>query len=53
MSGAELVAVIAVAGSTLSALLATCFHSRCTRISTPCISCDRKLIEEDKEEQQD
>jgi hypothetical protein len=46
MSGAELVALIAIIGTTTSALLTTCFHSRCTNITTPCISCDRVLMDE-------
>ena len=50
MSGAEIVAIISVSAGALTTLLSTCFQSRCTRISTPCISCDRQLIEENDKE---
>tara|TARA_R110002012_G_scaffold20048_2_gene71428 strand:+ start:849 stop:1034 length:186 start_codon:yes stop_codon:yes gene_type:complete len=48
MTGAELVAIISVSITGLSGLLSTCFHSRCTSIRTPCISCDRKLLDEEE-----
>jgi len=47
-SGAETVAIISVSVSGLATLLSTCFHSRCTSIRTPCISCDRKLLDEEE-----
>lgn len=49
MSGAEVVAIISVSAGALTTLLSTCFHSRCTKINTPCVSCERQLIEEDKD----
>ena len=51
MSGAEVVAIISVSAGALTTLLSTCFHSRCTKINTPCVSCERQLIEEDKEKE--
>jgi len=50
MTGAEIVAIISVSIAGLTTLLSTCFHSRCTTIRTPCISCDRELIHEKNEE---
>lgn len=50
MSGAEVVAIISVSAGALTTLLSTCFHSRCTRINTPCINCERQLIEKDDDE---
>ena len=50
MTGAEIVAIISVSIAGLTTLLSTCFHSRCTKIYTPCISCDRELMHEKKEE---
>ena len=46
MSGAEIVAIISVSVGGLATLLSTCFHSRCTKINTPCISCERQLMDE-------
>jgi len=50
MVGAELVALIAVIGSTLSGILTTLFHSRCSKIrccgEEGCISCDREVMNE-------
>jgi hypothetical protein len=51
MTGAEIVAIISVSIAGLTTLLSTCFHSRCTTIRTPCISCDRELMHEKNEEQ--
>ena len=52
MLGAELVALIAVVGTTLSGILTTLFHSRCSKIRCcgDCINCDREVIHS-KEEQ--
>jgi len=47
MTGAEIVAIISVSIAGATTLLSTCFHSRCTNIRTPCISCDRELIKTD------
>lgn len=49
MSGAELVALIAVLGSTFSGILTTLFHSRCSHIRGCGIECDRE-IQKTKEE---
>lgn len=49
MTGAEIVAIISVSIAGATTLLSTCFHSRCTNIRTPCISCDRELIKTDKD----
>ncbi len=51
MSGAEVVAIISVSAGALTTLLSTCFHSRCSKISTPCINCERVVMDEDKEKQ--
>jgi len=48
MTGAEVVAIISVSAGALTTLLSTCFHSRCTKINTPCINCERQVIEEDE-----
>jgi len=50
MTGAEVVAIISVSIAGATTLLSTCFHSRCTNISTPCISCDRELMKEKTDE---
>ena len=50
MSGAEVVAIISVSVGGLATLLSTCFHSRCTKINTPCISCERQLMDENEKE---
>jgi cytidine deaminase len=50
MTGAEIVAIISVSIAGATTLLSTCFHSRCTNIRTPCISCDRELIKNNNEE---
>jgi hypothetical protein len=50
MTGAETVAIISVSAGALATLLTTCFHSRCTKIKTPCFECDRKLFDEDEVE---
>ena len=51
MTGAEVVAIISVSAGALTTLLSTCFHSRCTKINTPCISCERQVMEDDKEKE--
>ena len=43
MLGAEVVAIISVSAGALATLMTTCFHSRCTKIKTPCLECDRDL----------
>ena len=53
MTGAEVVAIISVSIAGATTLLSTCFHSRCTTIRTPCISCDRELIKDKNEESKD
>lgn len=50
MTGAEVVAIISVSIAGATTLLSTCWHSRCTTIRTPCISCDRELIDEKNRE---
>jgi cytidine deaminase len=50
MTGAEVVAIISVSAGALTTLLSTCFHSRCTKINTPCINCERQVIEEENKE---
>jgi len=52
MTGAEVVAIISVSAGALTTLLSTCFHSRCTKINTPCINCERQVMEEDKDKDQ-
>ena len=47
MTGAEVVAIISVSAGALTTLLSTCFHSRCTSINTPCIKCERKVLDEE------
>jgi cytidine deaminase len=51
--GAEIVAIISVSIAGATTLLSTCFHSRCTTIKTPCISCDRELMKEKNEEEEE
>ena len=34
---------ITLMGGTLTAIIVACFKSRCRKISTPCISCDREV----------
>ena len=48
MTGAEVVAIISVAAGALATLLTTCFHSRCTKVKTPCFECDRKLYDDEE-----
>jgi bacterioferritin-associated ferredoxin len=52
MTGGEIVAIVAVAGSTLTGILTTLFHSRCSKIRCcgDCINCDREVMKE-KDEQ--
>jgi bacterioferritin-associated ferredoxin len=52
MTGAEMVALIAVVGTTLSGILTTLFHSRCSKIRCcgDCINCDREVIHEREEQ---
>lgn len=44
MTGAELVGIIAVCGTTLSAILTTLFHSRCSSIKLGCMECKREVM---------
>tara|TARA_A100001201_G_scaffold143120_2_gene143458 strand:+ start:9249 stop:9497 length:249 start_codon:yes stop_codon:yes gene_type:complete len=44
MLGAELVALIAVIGTTLSGILTTVFTSRCSEISCCCMHCVREVL---------
>lgn len=44
--GGEVIAIISVSISGVTTILTTCFHSRCKKISTPCISCEREIKEE-------
>ena len=39
---------ITLMGGTLSAIIVACFKSRCSKIKTPCISCDRDTSSESK-----
>jgi len=52
MTGPDLVALIAIIGTTFSGILTTLFHSRCSKIRCcwDCIDCDREVIH-DKNEQ--
>jgi len=52
MTGAEMVALIAVIGTTLSGILTTLFHSRCSKIRCcgDCINCDREVIHDRNEQ---
>ena len=34
---------ITLMGGTASAIIVACFKSRCSKIQTPCISCDRDV----------
>ena len=34
---------ITLMGGTLTAIIVACFKSRCRKISTPCITCDREV----------
>ena len=52
MTGAEVVAIISVSIGGAATLLSTCFHSRCTKINTPCISCERQLMEDNEKEKE-
>jgi len=47
-----MVALIAVVGTTLSGILTTLFHSRCSKIRCcgDCINCDREVIHEKNEQ---
>ena len=51
MTGGEIVGIVAVVGSTLTGILTTLFHSRCSKIRCcgDCINCDREIIH-DKDE---
>jgi len=55
MIGSELVALIAVVGTTLSGILTTLFHSRCSKVRCcwECIDCDREVINSREELQPD
>ena len=54
MSGAELVALIAVIGTTTGGILTTLFHSRCSKIMCcwGCLNCDREVLNENENENQ-
>ena len=51
MSGAELVALIAVIGSTIGGILTTLFHSRCSKIICcwGCLNCDREVMNQEND----
>ena len=53
MLGGEIVAIISVSIAGVSTLLSTCFHSRCIAINWGwgCITCTRRLMDEDDKEQ--
>tara|TARA_R110001592_G_scaffold195998_2_gene443701 strand:+ start:44 stop:217 length:174 start_codon:yes stop_codon:yes gene_type:complete len=51
MTGAELVALIAVIGTSLSGCLTTLFHSRCSKIKCCGVECDREVINSKEEEE--
>ena len=48
MTGAELVALIAVIGTTTGGILTTLFHSRCKTINAcwGCLTCQRDVLNE-------
>ena len=50
MTGGEMVALIAILGSTFSGILTTLFHSRCSKVrccgEDGWISCDREVMNE-------
>jgi hypothetical protein len=52
MTGAELVALIAVIGTTIGGILTTLFHSRCSKIICcwGCLNCDREVMNSENEE---
>lgn len=50
MTGAEIVAIISVSAGALTTILSTCFQSRCTRINTPCIKCERELPKDEHDQ---
>ena len=50
MTGAEIVAIISVSAGALTTCLATCFHSRCSKLKL-CwggIECDREVMDADE-----
>lgn len=51
MSGAELVALIAVIGTTTGGILTTLFHSRCSKIVCcwGCLNCDREVMNQEND----
>ena len=51
MSGAELVALIAVIGTTTGGILTTLFHSRCSKVLCcwGCINLDRDVLNEEND----
>jgi len=53
MTGAEIVAIISVSVGGLATLLTTCFHSRCSKIKTPCIECEREVLDEPVKKNED
>ena len=52
MTGAELVALIAVIGTTVGGILTTLFHSRCSKIICcwGCLNCDREVMKSENDE---
>lgn len=54
MTGPELVALIAVVGTTFSGVLTTLFHSRCSKVRCcwDCINCDREIWRDEQEQVQ-
>ena len=40
----EIIGLVAIIGTTLSGILTTLFHSRCSHIKCCCIECDREVI---------
>ncbi len=40
----EIIGLVAIIGTTISGILTTLFHSRCSHIKCGCIECDREVI---------
>lgn len=40
----EIIGLVAIIGTTISGILTTLFHSRCSHIKCCCIECDREVI---------
>lgn len=47
-TASEVTVLVGIAGSTLLGVMMCILKSRCTSITTPCISCERAVISEDK-----